>query len=186
MGEVRFIRKNGRIIPIRNKKDSAKIKKGSALVAGGGALAAGSGYVAGRIFRSAQKTSEFIESSVESAADLMVKTKKTRKTGSRIPKGQMSFAELNISQAAKKVPKYKAKIFASAKTLKYGGFSLGGLLIGEGLQRLYEGSSGKETGVSGEIISTSAGIGTVALAKKGFKKGAGKSLLRLLSRGKIK
>lgn len=186
MGEVRFIRKHGRIIPIRNKQDRKKASVGAAQVASGAAVTYGSGYLGGKLFRYANKQKEIIEKSVDVASDLMVKTKKSRKTGARIPMGQLSFSGFEVEKARKAVPKFKSGLFASAKTLKYGGHGIGAVLLGAGMQKIYEGSTGRDVGTMGEITSAAAGYGTMRLITSGFKRGAGKNLLKILSRGKIK
>lgn len=189
MNDVRFIRKNGRIIPIRQKKIGELRRegsKGNKLIAAGAAVTVGSGYVAGKLFKSAEKTSAFIEKSVDAAADLMVKTKKSKKTGKRIPKGQLSFSGFQIEQAAKKVPRYKAKIFAASKMVKYGGLGLGGILLASGFDRVFDSAAKRDLGVGGEVASGFAGIAGVELLRRGFSIGTGKKLAKILSRGKIK
>lgn len=186
--EMMFRRIRGRIVPIKKKNSKQEqrrdLRAGAALTTAGIATASTSGFVAGKLFKSAQKTSASIERSVDVAADLMVKTKKSRKTGTRVPKGQMSFAALQIEDAAKKVPKYKRKVFLSAKTYKFGALSLGGILLGEGLSRLSEAGTKRESGSFSNVTTAATGTAAVFLANRSFRVGAGSKLLKLLKKRK--
>lgn len=80
--DVRFIRKNGRIIPIRKKnKENEEFKKAAKITGAGLGISAIGGYGAGKVLKRADRHSQM-------SFDFM-----NEKRGSRLPKGTKSIFE---------------------------------------------------------------------------------------------
>lgn len=159
---VRFIRKNGKIIPIKQKNSEAK--KGAAMIGAGFALSASSGYAAGKIFKSATKSASKsinLRKGAQLAFDF--------EHGS----GNKKIQETLLRASAKRAKETAKKINRSRALYKGGAILLGGALIGEGMTMLQ-----KETSHTGNIAAGMAGYGAAAVAGSLFRKGATKKVIK--------
>ena len=144
MSDIKFIRRNGRIIPIKQKK-----KEAAGLVGAGIGFSAVSGYISGNVLKKAEKISQM---SFDFGMDAPF---------SKLPKGVKSAAEgMNKASIRLKIAKVGLK---SSRVI-------GATLIGLGTQKLSE-SYGIDNSPIGEFSSEATGVIAAGLANSFFRKG---------------
>ena len=196
--DVKFIRRNGRVIPIRSKdankalirilghpkpppkkKPKKSLFQGVGLVAAGLGVSALSGFAAGKLFKSAVKSGQ-------EAINLT----KGAKFSFDFKYGGTEFGEkvqeVLLKGAGKKAKKTATKIKLSKGILKFSGNVVAGAIAGEGIAKIIEELKGSRTNEVEHIASSVGGFVAVEAAQRAFKKGVGKKLiLKLVSRGKF-
>ena len=198
----RFIRRNGRIIPIGKKtgtksgnapksyqnggKISAKSTKptkmsekakGAGFIASGLGLSALSGFAAGKLFKSAAKTGKEAKKMTKTAAFALGASGHTSSLGQKA-------GEILLRGAGRRAKTMNKKLAASKAVFKFGSNVIGASLIGVGISNFVE-KPGKQNSDAVEFGSTIAGYGTLLFANKAFKKALGNKLIRKLVKGKL-
>ena len=172
---VRFIRKNGRIIPIFSKEERERRKlQGGALAASGAVTAIGSGFAAGRIAKSATQNAKSASLFTQAASKLSKSSANTVLRDKAIKRGAR---QLKITKNKLKLAKFGVRGI---------GFGVGSSLIGLGVTRLNEAHTGTRDGIGAQ---TAAQVGGIAIAKpvfKSFKTGIGQRALDIIAKRKLK
>jgi hypothetical protein len=127
---TRFIRKNGRIIPLRERQ-AADRREGAALVATGGAIAAGAGVMSARAFEGAKKDLWKAKGFRMRARNAYTKAQKSMSMRPRLNRQAAQF----VNQAAQKIGN---AVVGQKAAINYQGVGkvLGGGLIGAGIHKL--------------------------------------------------
>lgn len=197
--KVRFIRVNGRVVPIRGStkandlrqkakpkkkaSEQASVKKGFAFVAAGAGISSVSGYVAGKLFKKSTKLGKEAANMTSTASFALGKT---WPGGFNTPMGD-KVGNILLRGAAKRARKTAEKIRASKATFRFGAGFLGGLLVGQGFEELLRArSKNGELSDLAELSSGAAGQLSVLAGMTAFRKSAGKNLIKkILSKGKL-
>lgn len=174
-GKVIFIRKNGRIIPIRINKDRNRQKKGAALTVTGGLLSIAGGRQTAKSIKKAKEAKEAAKA-VRGSMNI---------AGGLNPKMAQKFKMASDKFNAKQHNIFK-KSMKKAKRLNFASRSLGSFLIGSGFAQILR---DKEDTVAQEVAKDAAA--TVAAGAVGFGisskqagrlSGSGSALLKKLFR----
>lgn len=127
MSEVKFIRRRGKIIPIRSKKRKEEVKKSAAFITSGVATSFLAGKLSGESGRKAKFRGQMVMPFMQETSGAIPKTLKKK----------------NIDKLRK----------LSIKSSSLGKF-LGGFLIGEGIEK---GIGNREDSIGKELISQAGG-----------------------------
>ena len=171
---VRFIRKNGRIIPIFSKEErKRRAALGSAQIAGGIGVAATSGFASGKLFKSGVKNAR--RSKLFSDAGLNLSNNPINDT----------LRKKATHGANRQFKRTKLKFRASKFALNTIGFGLGSSLAGVGITNITRGITGKERNNVEQTGDQFAGVIVSQPVTSSFKSGVGSTLLKALSKGKL-
>ena len=171
---VRFIRKNGRIIPIFSKEERERRKlQGAGLVAGGTAVAASAGFASGRVARSATQNARSAKLFTDAARTLS-------KTSSNNP-----LRDRAIKRGARQLKITKGKLQLAKFGVRGIGLGIGSAVVGLGLTKINEGISGNRDGIAMQTVAQSAGIVTAQPLFKSFKTGLGKRALDVIAKRRL-
>ena len=153
-GEVTFIRKNGRLIPIRKKKGSDK-KKGAALTAAGAAVSVAGGRQAGKKLKDASE-----------ARRKRRVIRSARKSIRQFGKVDKNIIDSIVNKDINKQTILFGRKARTGKVFKFGASALGGALLGSGFANIVKskGDSDLEALLK-EVAAQTAG-GLVALGAR--------------------
>lgn len=214
MSDVRFIRKNGRIIPIKRKDSQAngqpeknrtfKAATGAAQVAGGLIVSKYAGKFAAHTLRDAATFSNQAQEAAKEATKIINKTKSALK---KVPKEQLSLAINDVPLLKPKKIRLLSslkhqtlgasvmseKLFRSRLPIRALGSAVSGALIGAGVASAYEAIKGKKLDTKEKTLATVSSAAGAVLTHQSYYKNLGATLrgsfshaFRFLKMAKIK
>jgi hypothetical protein len=199
--EITFRRIRGRIVPIKLSKRQKEGGKGVALIGAGAAVAGGAGHLTGRAIHAAAKF-ENVGNTLRAQADKL-------KNAAQAPEAQMGLPGIPQKRSRKILtPDVKRKInaamdsstsahiksemtFRASNVVGRFGKIAGGVLIGAGLTKLYEGVTGKKAGlkediaanVTGQVVTSAFDVGLASAVRTG---GNLRRAIQLVLKSKLK
>ena len=170
---MRFIRKNGRVIPINDERVS-----GVGHIAAGSLLASGAGALSGRMHRDAAYFEHAGRKSLEHAAKIKGFTAKT------VAGAKAAFQKASANRLATKNFSEANRMFGAGKTVQYAGLAASTALIGTGVYKIlpHDFKRNNENAAAG--ISVGAGLTSAALVRSAYyNKIGGLSVAKSLALG---
>lgn len=163
--DVRFIRRHGRIIPIKINREKASRKRGLSLAVAGAGVAAGGGAVSAGLAVSADRIAKRAGNMLSNVNKVMGKgfVMGSAKQFSGLSKYSVGRA-LKVGVKAHKV--VRTRLFLSKNVFR-ASVGLGTGLVAAGALRAV---SQKDRPASEGIIGAAAGVGSFALANRVFRK----------------
>lgn len=194
MSDVKFIRRNGRIIPIGGKGAPKKgvtkpeplkksslstaTKKGLVFVGAGIATALLANYGAGKLLKKGAEIGAKSVGMTKSAKLAFGASGHTTALGKKV-------GEILLKGSVKQA-KTTGTALKFSQGLRWAGGIVSGVLLGEGIAEVARGQKKKQLTIKEEVGTQLAGFAAASAGAYAFKKGASSPLIRkLLSRGKL-